>query len=223
MAPDRLMTWLSSLPALRETCAECGAGGAEIAAFLAGRFDRCYALDITPIPRSPAAAVNAVQADAGALPFKDGSIDLVVSMQALHHFDVLRHLREARRVLRHGGVFAALCWGDIVLPRRIARAYGPVFRTIRPYWEAEREGVLSGYRGLRFDGRPVRLPPSAMKRRMTLAGLDRRMATWSAVQAALRAGIALPEPDLGACGVAENETFPVSWPILGQVYRVDVA
>lgn len=52
-----------------------------------------------------ATGLEVVQADAGALPVRDGSVDAVLVVDALHHFpSAERAVAEAARVLRPGGV-----------------------------------------------------------------------------------------------------------------------
>jgi SAM-dependent methyltransferase len=57
-------------------------------------------LDLAPRP--------AVRADGARLPAADASVDAVAALYTLYHYDdPLRPIREARRVLRPGGLFAA--------------------------------------------------------------------------------------------------------------------
>ena len=60
---------------------------------------------------SAGAAVEWKEADAHALPFPDGSFDLVCCQQGVQFFaDKVRALREVLRVLAPGGRFVAACW-----------------------------------------------------------------------------------------------------------------
>ncbi|MCZ4352762.1 class I SAM-dependent methyltransferase [Roseovarius aestuarii] len=219
MTPEQFLSWLAALPLHKDTSVECGAGNAEIAQFLASSFAKSYAVDINPISLPPDTSVKAICADAGALPFNDASVDLLISMQALHHFDVSKHLDEAHRVLRGGGIFAALCWGEISLPDDIRRAYTPIFDAIAPYWEANRPVVLSGYEGLEFAGCSIDRPRAQMHVQCNLDKLEEIMATWSAVQNAVGAGVAFPDLDLEVFDIDEEAEFDVCWPLIGPVFR----
>lgn len=216
--PPAFFRWLASLPQRRDVCVECGAGQGEVTAFLSATFARAIATDASPPQAGSPHGVPILAARAEHLPFADASADLVVSMQALHHFDVPAHLREARRILRPGGIFAALCWGEIVLPDALRPVYRPVFAALAPFWEPERAWVVSGYRGLPFAGAPVPLPAAGLRRRTGIAGLNGEIARWSAARAATRAGVAIPLP--GPAGPANPPgTFDLAWPLLGQVFR----
>src|SRR5439155_15990580 len=58
-------------------------------------------------------AVGVAVADAGALPFRDGSADVVVANFMLYHVpDLDRTLEEVRRVLADGGVLCAATIGE---------------------------------------------------------------------------------------------------------------
>ncbi|MBB5722256.1 ubiquinone/menaquinone biosynthesis C-methylase UbiE [Loktanella ponticola] len=218
--PDQFLAWLSALPLHKETSVECGAGHAEIAQFLASRYATSYAVDLDPIPLPSDTAVKAISADAADLPFDDASVDLVVSMQALHHFDIAKHLNEARRILRPGGVFAALCWGEMSLPADVRRAYDPILDAIAPYWEDQRPFALSGYDGLAFSGVSIPRPQAFKRAKCNLDRLEGIMATWSAVQGAVKDSVDLPEPDLSKLTMDEEAEFDVSWPLVGQIFRV---
>lgn len=215
LEPHELFDWLAGLPANHDCLVECGAGTGEIAAYLHGRFSRVVATDRTPPSKT---LTKVIAAPAEAIPCAENSVDLLLSMQALHHFDVAGHLKEASRVLRKGGVFAALCWGEICLPDHVNAAYEPVFRSIENSWETERNWVLSGYAELSFPGRPIPLPKTQMRKTMTLPQLDKEIAHWSAVQSALVAGHPIEDPD--DLHISDNARFEVSWPIRGQLFAV---
>ncbi|MCP9946226.1 class I SAM-dependent methyltransferase [Streptomyces somaliensis] len=89
---------------------EVGAGAAQCSRWLAARGARPVALDLSHRQLQHALRIGAdgpalVQADAGALPFGDGSFDLACSAYGAVPFvaDPVRVFREVRRVLRPGG------------------------------------------------------------------------------------------------------------------------
>ena len=81
--------------------------------------------------------VETVACEASALPFEDGSFDLVFGHAVLHHLpDLAGAFREFRRVLRPGGV-VAFCgepsrYGDRIsaVPKRGALAVAPLWRAL---------------------------------------------------------------------------------------------
>lgn len=219
--PQGLMLWLARQPAGRGLCIECGAGRAEIGAFMARAFGRVIACDIRPVPLPPDAAPNLERrlAPAEAIPAGDRSTDLVVSMQALHFFDRTGHLAEARRVLRPGGVFAALAWGEMLLPGPVAAHLAPLTTALAAHWEPARAEVVAGYPDLPFEGRALALPAAAMVRAMTLAGILAEISGWSAARRARAAGVVLPTPLPALPGLTADARFSVAWPIVGRVFR----
>ena len=218
--PKALFHWLAGCPAENEVCIECGAGFGEVSAALSPFFKTTIATDIAPPEQKSPYGVRIVPAPAEQIPASDGSVDLLVSMQALHFFELPDHLAEARRVLRSGGIYAAFCWGPMILPEQIARAYRRTIGALAPYWEAERGWVLAGYRGVPVAGTAIDMPSARLTRQMTLPALDARIARWSAMQNALRAGASIAEPHLETLTLSDEDSFDVSWPILGQVFRV---
>ena len=81
--------------------------------------------------------VETRQADAEALPFEDGSFDLVLGHAVLHHIpDLPRAFAEFDRVLRPGGAIAFCgepsAYGDRLasLPKRVGQASAPAWRTL---------------------------------------------------------------------------------------------
>lgn len=217
LEPADLLHWIAKRPAKRGACIECGAGHGELASFFRPHFDITLATDLAPPARKSPYGVTVIKAGAESLPVPAASVDLLISMQALHHFDLNPALSEASRVLRQGGIFAALSWGEISLPDQIQTAYAPVFKALAPFWEADRDWVISGYKGLNFTGKPLSLPKAQMRRQMTLADLDAEIHRWSASRAAAAARVDLPKPQLAGF---DPRPFTVHWPLLGQIFQV---
>ncbi len=132
----RLVALVPAQPGWEALDVATGAGHTAFA--FAPRVARVRATDITPemlaLTRQGAAErgldnVVAEPAEAEALPYKDGSFDLVTCRIAAHHFgDVDRFVREAARVLRPGGVLAV---ADNIVPAGPAGDYVNAFEKLR--------------------------------------------------------------------------------------------
>jgi SAM-dependent methyltransferase len=92
---------------------DVAAGPGPVSRAALGLGARPVALDFSvPMLRSIGDFVPRVHGDAGALPFRSGSFDRVVSNLGLLHFpDPERAVRDAARVVRPGGVVALSVWG----------------------------------------------------------------------------------------------------------------
>lgn len=219
LTPWELLSWISGLSDCNTLCVDCGAGTTGTANFLARAFSRSIALDINPVLGTCSQNVETLRGSANRLPFDTSMVDLLISIQAFHHFDQEEHLSEAKRVVRPGGVFAALCWGEMQVPDPVSRAYAGVFEAIAPYWETARSDVLSGYPNLSIEGQPMTFPTTFRCHRVTLDQFEESVATWSALQSALRAEAEIPMPNERDLEKVEN-VFEVRWPLIGRVFRV---
>jgi ubiquinone/menaquinone biosynthesis C-methylase UbiE len=72
------------------------------------------------------------RADAAALPFPDGSFDLVLSAAMLHHVPAWKALAEAVRVLRPGGLLIGYDLLDTPAPRLVHLGRGHGTQLMRP-------------------------------------------------------------------------------------------
>ena len=110
-----LVAWATTTAAPQRAALDIATGGGHTALALAASFGRVVAADLTPRMLAKAAEfiggrgiTNVIYAcaDAEHLPFADRSFDLVTCRIAPHHFgDIPAFVREASRVLRHGGHF----------------------------------------------------------------------------------------------------------------------
>lgn len=100
------------------TIADLGAGEGLISQLLARRAEHVYCVDNSPkmvevgrdlAERNQLGNLTYVLGDIEAVPMKDGSVDLVILSQALHHANnPSKALAEAFRILRKGGQLAIL-------------------------------------------------------------------------------------------------------------------
>ncbi|MFB6137481.1 MAG: class I SAM-dependent methyltransferase [Halobacteriaceae archaeon] len=105
--PAPLRAGLAAATGSVETVLDLGGGSGRAATALAGHVERVVVVDAAPgmCREARAAGHEAVCADAGRVPVRDGSVDGVVVVDALHHFpDVPGALSAVGRVLRPGGV-----------------------------------------------------------------------------------------------------------------------
>ncbi|HEX2190266.1 MAG TPA: class I SAM-dependent methyltransferase, partial [Longimicrobiaceae bacterium] len=164
---------------------DCATGSGQAALGLAEHFARVAATDasaeqVAHAQPHPRVEYRVAPAERCGLPGR--SADLVTVAQALHWFDLPAFHREARRVLRPGGLLAAWGYGNPVLPDAalddvLADFYD---RVVGPYWPPERRLLLEGYASVPFPFRETPAPPLAIEADLTLQELAGYLRTWSA-------------------------------------------
>jgi SAM-dependent methyltransferase len=109
------------------TVLDVGGGSGRLARLLPGLGLRCLVIDLSPSMLELAPRPSA-RADGARLPVADSSVDAAAALYTLYHYtDPLVPVREARRVLRPGGLFAACA------PNRDS---GPELSDVIPGWGA---------------------------------------------------------------------------------------
>jgi ubiquinone/menaquinone biosynthesis C-methylase UbiE len=139
---------------------DIGCGGGDLACLLAPRAELMIGLDLSLEVLQAAALKKAgrglgrlqlVVADVNRLPFRDASIDYVVSRYTLHHTDLEQSLPEVRRVIAPGG---RLFLRDIFtrlpgLERFVA--WQVCLIVAKAALHARGRGLKAGWRHLRFN------------------------------------------------------------------------
>lgn len=188
---------------------EAGCGSGQLTCGLAGRFSRIVATDASPDQLSrakPHPHVDFRVARAEESGLASGSIDLAVSAQAAHWFDLGAYYDEVRRVARPAGHLALIVYGmhtcaDPKIDAWIKHFY---HETLGPYWPAQRRLVEEEYRTLPFPFHEIPSPRFEMRAEWDLEGVLGYVESWSATAALRKSG--------GGAQVDEfREKLCVSW------------
>jgi len=238
--PPEVFSWLASLCDHHDRALDVGTGNGQAAHGLAPHFAEVIATDASasqiahaePHPKvryavAPAedASVDRSLANPTATLIEASSVDLVLAAQALHWFDFERFFAECRRVLRPGGVVAALTYYHPNVTPEIDPILHRYIDHVRADWPPERRFVDTGYRTIAFPFQPeIALPPHlVMSLDLDLDGFAGYLATWSAAQHHReRTGLdprAAFLDELAAVWGNPALTRPVTFPLGGRIGR----
>lgn len=223
--PPEVFAWLASLPPARERAWDVGTGNGQAAHGLAEHFAEVVATDasaaqIAAAEPHPRVAFRVAPAEDSALP--PASVDLVCAAQAFHWFDFERFFAECRRVVRPGGIVAAMTYLHPSIDPAIDEVLWRYIAHVRPDWPPERRFVDAGYANAPFPFDPIPVPAGlALTLDLDLDAFMGYLATWSAAQryrertgADPRAAFAA---ELAAAWGDATATRTVRWPIAGRV------
>ena len=184
--PDALFGFLASVAPSTQRAWDCATGNGQAARGLARHFGQVEATDASAAQIAAAIAHPRVRygvAPAERTAFEAQSFDLVCVAQALHWFDIEAFHREAHRVLKPRGVFAAWAYDGL----KVLAEFDETFRRvvigpIRKLWPPQNQLLWRGYRDLPFPYEPIEAPRFEIELQWTLAQLIDYLATWSAVK-----------------------------------------
>lgn len=190
---------------------------------LAQHFARVHATDPSAGQIGEAAPherINFAVEPAESCSLSDASCDLVLAATALHWFDHPRFFAEAKRVLRPGGLLAAIGYDWFYVDPQVDALIGArLLKPLAPYWAAQNWLLIDAYRTLEFPGEEVRLTPSAIHLRWTREQLEAYVRSWSAVQ---RLGEDTTRPAFAELAALwpNDERRPVVMPMLTRCARL---
>lgn len=184
--PRAVFHYLAAIAPSTRLAIDVAAGSGQATAGLRERFNRVIAMDLSArqLGAMPSLDVPRVVARAEQLPVQAHTADLIVAAQALHWFDTSLFFASCTDVLRPGGVFAALVYGQVAIAPKIDQL---VLRlhdvTLAADWAIDRASVMAGYPSVRLPGRQLAIAQFVLEQSMTADGFLGYLSTWSAVSA----------------------------------------
>ncbi len=152
--PPALFEYLASLAPARDRAWDCATGSGQAAAGLSPLFTEIYATDVSEKQTAHAvSAPNIIYSNerAESPSFPAAFFDLITVAQAIHWFDFDLFYREARRVMKPGGILAAIGYGLIAFEGPVGGLVHDFYtRVAGPYWDSERRFVDEHYRTIPF-------------------------------------------------------------------------
>lgn len=192
--------WLASLTAPTATVWDVGTGSGQLATLIAPHVAHVIATDasaeqLAQATRHPRVEYRNEPAETTTI--ADGSIGLVTVAQAVHWFALDRFYAEVRRVCAPGAAIVLLGYELMHVDADVDAAIWWFYKTVvGPYWPAERAHLETGYRELPFPFPAIDHPPLVMAHDWTRDEVCGYVATWSAVQRAIKATGQDPMPKL---------------------------
>ncbi len=190
--PAAIYSYVASHAPTLDCAWDCGTGNGQAALGLARHFTRVEATDASAEQvglAAPHEHVHYTVQPAERTNFGDATFDAICVAQALHWFDAEAFHREARRVLKPGGVVAVWGYDRLTVSPAFDVAYEQVvLPPLKGHWPKENARLWGGYMGISFPYEPIEAPPFAIEVAWTLRQLLRYIGTWSGAQRYMAAG-----------------------------------
>lgn len=165
---------------------DCGTGNGQVAAELAGYFEKVYATDISIKQLN-----NAIQkaniiysvTPAEQASFPNKTFDLITVAQAIHWFDFEKFYSEVKRTLKPDGIIAVIGYGLIKTEPGLSKVINYLYRDVLGnYWDKERKYIDENYQTIPFPFNELPTPELSVSYKWSLEQLVGYLNTWSAVQ-----------------------------------------
>ena len=184
--PKSLIAALAQLAPGRQLAWDSGTGNGQAAVALADHFEAVFATD--PSPEQIAQAVPnervtyAVEA-AEEVSLPDGSVDLILSAQSLHWYDLGLFYEQVLRISRPGAILAAIGYAwQYISPEIDAIIEETLLQRMGSYWAPNNQLLWDNYRSIPFPGTDVRVSVPAIHLDWSLPELLDYVLTWSAAR-----------------------------------------
>jgi SAM-dependent methyltransferase len=226
--PAALAQFLAGAAPRRALAWDAGCGSGQLSVLLAEPFDRVIATDASAeqLARAkPHPKVEYCRATAEASGLEAASVDLAVSAQAAHWFDLPAYYAEVRRVARPGALVAQSVYNLVEVDAAVDRAVRRFYTDhLGPYWPPERRFVETDYATLPFPFERIEAPQLELRATWTLAHFIGYVRSWSGVVAMEKALGTEPVDALGRelapLWGADGAARELRWPLTLRVGRV---
>jgi SAM-dependent methyltransferase len=189
--PKEMTDYVIALCKNMHAALDVATGNGQVATALAQRFNTVYATDISDKQLDNAAkAHNIIYSNQPAehMDFADGTFDLITVAQAIHWFDFDAFYTEVKRLLKPGGIFAVMGYGNFKADAEAGVVLSHFYKDIvGPYWDAERRYIDENYTTIPFPFDEVQAPQFANRLTWTFEQLVGYLNTWSATQHYIKA------------------------------------
>lgn len=185
--PIELYEEILDLTPGRNECWDCGTGNGQVAQILSQYFERVMASDISKNQisnsvKAPNITYSVERAENSS--FLDNQFDLITVAQAIHWFDFKAFNKEAKRVLKDGGIIAVWGYGllhvDDAIDKLIHKFYNQI---VGPYWPKERGHIDNEYASIIFEFTEMKAKNEyEIKTNWSLGELEGYFNSWSSVQ-----------------------------------------
>ncbi|MDX5348194.1 MAG: class I SAM-dependent methyltransferase [Hymenobacteraceae bacterium] len=184
--PAELVKYLVSLTKEQERAWDCATGNGQMAVLLSEHFAEVQATDISQnqlFNATPKANIHYSLAPAEETSFPDHFFDLITVAQAVHWFNFDMFYKEARRVLKPGGIIALIGYGLLKTNTDLDAVIHNFYSNITgPFWDAERRYLDEEYKTIPFPFSEIELPEFEIIYQWSEEDLLGYLGTWSAVQ-----------------------------------------
>ncbi|WP_428263911.1 class I SAM-dependent methyltransferase [Haliangium sp.] len=218
--PAELFQHLAEVAPARTRVWDCGTGTGLAALPLAELFDQIIATDISAKQLENAGQHPNIEyrlSPAEKVDIPDHSVDLVVSAQAAHWFDIDAFYAEVVRVLKPDGVIALWCYGLLSITPAVDAVISRLHDDmLGPYWPTRTlEDHTYADIPFPFDELPRRT--FEMKASWTMQRMCDYFRTWSAVARYIedhgQDPVSVLEPDFAAAWERPEEAREVTWTV----------
>jgi len=184
--PVELFRYLASQVQQRSLAWDCATGNGQAALELVKHFDRVVATDVSveqihQASQHPRIEYHVAKSEQSGL--EDKSVDIVTVASALHWFDLDDFYREARRVIRPGGLLAAWTYHVGYVEPPFDQVFGRFyFEVLYPYFAPGARLVDKQYETIRLPGESLAPGNWSISAAWNLDQMLTFIASWSGTQ-----------------------------------------
>lgn len=221
--PEHFIAQIAGLAPGRAQAWDVGTGNGQSARSLARYFDQVFATDPSEAQiaaATPAEGVRYAVEPAERCSLPDSSCDLILAAQAAHWFEPAAFGAEVRRLLRPGGVVAAIGYGWWYVDPEVDAIIGDLLlKSVESHWLPGNWLLIDAYRALELPGNEIRITPAAIHLGWERAEVEAYVRSWSVVQ---KLGESVTDEAFAALrGIwPDGQKRHVTMPIVSRVHRL---